>query len=387
MLFHPHKPVFDTISVALIGVSQLDEKILRHQAIIFELRRKRDEIQSYAVRHKALVVPMHRLPPEILSEIFQQSIRTSEFDRYEIDKMPLRLAGVCGRWRSVTLSTPRLWSSISSVVQPKYLKSDTSLVNMWLSRSGRTPLSINLSCRKNYVNNMRSLMEQFVSQCERWQNVHLSLSANMIRSLLPARHRIHNLKNLLISSVRSQGVHELLDMFKSAPLLRRFTIGHGIFPLLFQIPWEQLQELELNGCRSGQESLDILQLTRNIRRCIISVESLHTTHRRRSVKLPELQSMIIFTADDPKPLLAALELPVVEYLLIKTNSFSFNAPVPWTATADLTSLLSRGSLQKLTFVSGVAAHPTADDMVEILRTTPALVEFHFMEGTSRCMSK
>ncbi|KIM76288.1 hypothetical protein PILCRDRAFT_24370, partial [Piloderma croceum F 1598] len=56
--------------------------------------------------HTALVAPISCLPHEVLSEIF-----LCYNDSFSSFRRPLRLGSVCSRWRTIALSTPRLWTS------------------------------------------------------------------------------------------------------------------------------------------------------------------------------------------------------------------------------------------------------------------------------------
>jgi len=155
------------------------------------LRHKREALLTYSNTHIALVAPIRRLPPEILSEIFIHCMSPNSFDcklydSRNLDKAPLLLGQVCSRWRSISLSTPRLWTSFTLTIRPKYLKSDVILAKTWLRRAGACPLSIRLESSGRYQNAMRPLMQVFVLHSERWQNVYLSLPKAALHSLLPA---------------------------------------------------------------------------------------------------------------------------------------------------------------------------------------------------------
>src|ERR1700691_2676050 len=67
--------ILDAISNAQATIFQLDDKITYLQDVVVlvdSLMQKRDAIQKYKNLHMALVAPIRRLPPEVLSEIFLQ---------------------------------------------------------------------------------------------------------------------------------------------------------------------------------------------------------------------------------------------------------------------------------------------------------------------------
>ncbi|KAH6887293.1 hypothetical protein BKA70DRAFT_1332780, partial [Coprinopsis sp. MPI-PUGE-AT-0042] len=73
-------------------------------------------------------------PPEILSEIFQQSlpIRLDRDGRLAFQA----IRSVCSRWRSISLSSPALWSSISVIIEYGDPICYPPLIEAWFSRSG-----------------------------------------------------------------------------------------------------------------------------------------------------------------------------------------------------------------------------------------------------------
>ncbi|KAJ7159461.1 hypothetical protein C8R46DRAFT_835203, partial [Mycena filopes] len=90
------------------------------------------------------------LPFEITSKIFGHCIiGGAEPDTHSA---PLLLAGICGHWRSVALSSPELWSSFArtihvdqslNVASARY-DSLSELLRLWLARSATLPLTLSL---------------------------------------------------------------------------------------------------------------------------------------------------------------------------------------------------------------------------------------------------
>ncbi|KAJ8075527.1 hypothetical protein PM082_021157 [Marasmius tenuissimus] len=63
-------------------------------------------------RFRSLVSPVHRLPSELLLAIFGHCCEVNVIDDQTMPPA-MALTMVCGRWREIALSSPRLWSSIS----------------------------------------------------------------------------------------------------------------------------------------------------------------------------------------------------------------------------------------------------------------------------------
>jgi len=88
-----------------------------------------------------------RLPPEIMSDIFGLCIPLMTHDYWPgLDfqlgiSTPLTLSSVCRLWRSITHSTPALWTSFR-IYLPFKVPQRIQQAQQWLSRSGQLPLSI-----------------------------------------------------------------------------------------------------------------------------------------------------------------------------------------------------------------------------------------------------
>ncbi|KAK7054818.1 hypothetical protein VNI00_003281 [Paramarasmius palmivorus] len=109
------------------------------------LARRERHIRSIQ-RCQALLTPIHDLPAEILSFIFEilceENALTPDFA-----PLPLTLSAVCSRWRQIVVSSPTLWSSLE--VNASSWKDESMLartVQMFMDRSRTKPLKIRLQC-------------------------------------------------------------------------------------------------------------------------------------------------------------------------------------------------------------------------------------------------
>jgi hypothetical protein len=81
--------------------------------------------QSIAAKRQGVLHPLRRVPNEILLTIFHAcvEVETDEIRRRlphtSLPHTPINLAGVCTRWRRITLQTPRLWSYIHAPYQSR----------------------------------------------------------------------------------------------------------------------------------------------------------------------------------------------------------------------------------------------------------------------------
>jgi hypothetical protein len=362
--------ICDTISAAQADISRLDGEITRLQVVLDGLTNKRDALQTYTHSHTALVAPIRRLPPEVLSEIFlRYNDKNSLSYLQRLNTAPLLLGSVCSRWRAIALSTPRLWTSFALAIRPKYLKSDAMLAKTWLARAGTCPLTICLTRQGHYQNAMKPLMNVFLLHCEQWYDIHLDVLPPVLGSLAPAKNRLPRLQKLYLGCE----LEETLNIFECAPQLRWLHLISGLDPSMVKVPWNQIEYLDM-GVREVDRCLDLLRTTPNLEKCVVLIPSLESRQSHSPIQLPRFRSMII--TGDPTHLFDTLLLPELHEICINSR---------WTATSQLTSFLSRCSLAKLSLQ--LKNPPSDDEMIQILRTCPSLVQLDLRWCTSQCMTK
>ncbi|KAJ7748737.1 hypothetical protein DFH07DRAFT_942180 [Mycena maculata] len=105
---------------------------------------KKLELSKILVQRQLNAVrdPVARLPLEISSEIFIQSLSLA---RPELgsQNIPMLLLNVCNAWANIAISTPRLWAAIH--IDFPRAESFKQGLEAWLRRAGNCPLSISLS--------------------------------------------------------------------------------------------------------------------------------------------------------------------------------------------------------------------------------------------------
>ncbi|KDR86092.1 hypothetical protein GALMADRAFT_150404 [Galerina marginata CBS 339.88] len=113
----------------------------------------RNALEALVARHRELQseanrshIPIVLRVPEIASAIFQLCLPDGLLEATFADRFPLAapltLGAVCRSWRQIAWSTPRLWSTISILLNPHKYPACSGLVKQWLARSGHLPLSV-----------------------------------------------------------------------------------------------------------------------------------------------------------------------------------------------------------------------------------------------------
>ncbi|KAL1717768.1 hypothetical protein EV715DRAFT_202446 [Schizophyllum commune] len=93
----------------------LQEQVFRTEKLLRDLRRQLTATQDYLRRIRSVDSPVHRLPYEILDDIFALAITEGEnaYSFHGMHSITTQLAHVCTRWRQRVLSSGALWASIS----------------------------------------------------------------------------------------------------------------------------------------------------------------------------------------------------------------------------------------------------------------------------------
>ncbi|KAJ7151785.1 hypothetical protein C8R43DRAFT_886645 [Mycena crocata] len=94
--------------------NSLDEEIAVLQIAIDKLRDhlQRENVGAYLDAHRALICPVGRLPLEIIQEILTACLPTNRNCVMSATEAPVLLGRICSSWRAISITTPRIWSSL-----------------------------------------------------------------------------------------------------------------------------------------------------------------------------------------------------------------------------------------------------------------------------------
>ncbi|KAF9264548.1 hypothetical protein L218DRAFT_900365 [Marasmius fiardii PR-910] len=255
-------------------VKDCQAEINRLKTTIWTLENKKDALKKSMKRFRFLLSPVYRLPPEILINIFDFCCTTNDLEAKE-NSMPtaVTLSRVCGRWRNILLSTPRLWTSLSVhfngwTREPQKL---SGLTKMFMDRSGKLGLTISLdfSNADEPLEVVLPALEPLVHNSSRWTDVKLVIPALVIKHSLfeSIRGRLPVLEHLYITGCGpSDHVEDAnIDLFSDCLSLHSFEYKASSPSIIANVPWDRIKTLKLCNYYSTF-AFDRLSWCRNIER-------------------------------------------------------------------------------------------------------------------------
>ncbi|KAJ7187994.1 hypothetical protein C8R46DRAFT_878455 [Mycena filopes] len=219
---------------------------------------------------------------------------------------PLVLLRVCRAWRTVALSLPDLWTSLSVVVSDGQSFPPLDVASRWLRRSGDLPLTLSL-CQTNesegnqeYADEMLAVFMRYLT---RWRDVRLDIANPTYgRSLQPSS----SLQAPLLESFHlttcwrltpnEEIMQDLLKMLEVAPRLSSFSVSRlsdlNVSPTsTVAIPWTQLIRLDLGFIPSVSACLSIMSGCPNLESCNLVVDPEEGPLPTLPIVLPSLTSL------------------------------------------------------------------------------------------------
>lgn len=283
-LYHPPIPLSDVVTRSLnvnLPPSDCDaalfratrkvaEENLAEMEILVErmrknLRKMQEEewdMGRIAALHKRALSPLRRLPKDVLREIFLLAVADNPAS-LDARIGPWPISQVCGSWRSIVLSTPRLWSSILihcpirkvanspwsmfdreiTYRNEKLLpKSSIPILKTILTRSSATPLDIVFDISiPSMVSQAALIIPSLTNVCRRWRSIHLKTVHGLVKYFDQVKSNVDRLEELTIDvrCLSESDEVRIFDTFMRAPKLRKVCLGRHV-RLKLQFPWPQI---------------------------------------------------------------------------------------------------------------------------------------------------
>ncbi len=87
----------------LNGLQREIDQVKAHYDSLVE---KHMELSRYIKQYEALIAPIHRLPVEVLQEIFLHCLPTTHNAVISSEECPILLTRICSSWRRIALDKP-----------------------------------------------------------------------------------------------------------------------------------------------------------------------------------------------------------------------------------------------------------------------------------------
>lgn len=411
------REIFRILEEPQTRLSKINDEIERMRETLEEMKRQRDELSQHIDQYRALTSSIRLLPQEILLEIFVHCLPKDHNAFMSSHEAPLLLGRICSRWRSISLSAPKLWTTIHvpvpapaemhpeqvitkaehMVASKRMIGLRTRALQEWLNRSGSLPVDISLNqwaelVAANYANSAQPIVDVILSVAHRWRNITVAAPADTMESFLS--HPPHNLPFLqslkFIFVWRWQpGLNNRYPEYNicTAPSLRKLSFDQFQGnPLRLPVNWEHLTDLSLTFQRevSGQLSLtqaaELLSQCRHFVRCKLAVgrsyEAQALVHLS-AFALPYLECLTVFEVSDATSMFNCLDLPALR----QVTYYTCVAP-HLSQRSSLITLLSKsnGSIREFT------VNPqqfTREELIECLRLIPHATTLTLDNHTAR----
>ncbi|KAJ7202421.1 hypothetical protein GGX14DRAFT_699233 [Mycena pura] len=238
-------------------------------------------------------VPVARVPPEILCDIFGYFTSRDSLDEYrELANLRkadlLRLARVCSHWHTLVMGTPALWSEIEVTSSYWSWKSQTRCIRALkacLDRSVEHPLALRLNLGGTDSNLLRPLIKNLADHSERWQCLSLSIEPNKAELLRLVKGKLGTLQELSLQFVYGNydvDIQDRIDIFENAPKLRHVLLYSLPNRHFLRLPLKQLSSFTFqdNGTKG------FLDVMRNLSAPGATFKFQHTWPRNALCQFP-----------------------------------------------------------------------------------------------------
>ncbi|KAJ7311498.1 hypothetical protein DFH08DRAFT_756752 [Mycena albidolilacea] len=328
------------------------------------------------------------MPPELLAEIFFFCLPFDKDMFVDPDPAdaPLVLCAVCRQWRSIALTTSKLWSSIYfdcdrwAIFETKSEAEEAALYvevcRDWIARARSTPLSLQLYANvyDGAGSVVDSLLEIIGGVSQQWQNIDIDIGKDLPLPF-PGNGKYPLLEKLNVSSPPPD--RSVLS-FRDAPRLHDVFIP--TYTTRIELPWHQLtkfgtERMDIEAC------LDLLRHASNLVDAHLRILPYDASTLLQTIfSLPQLHSLNLSGAawsdDDedmsemmPMTLFKCLKTPALKTLALGFENVDIEDS---TDISPFLSFVSQSSFQLDTLVLSLVPH-TTDALIKCLKATPSVI--------------
>ncbi len=243
----------------------LQERIAQTRAALEGFLDEERRVERTIEACKTIVHPIRRIPEDIIRELFLTCFGIEGEGKDSLDRnlVLLILSHVCRDWRSIALSTSRLWSSIRlDFDQYRNELACRYLLQTYLLQSATHDIALSIHSTRDISKS--HLIPVLLLSAPRWTSLSMTFPYNSLFAFSTARGSLHRLNRLSIQFIGDVPgllvglAKPIFDAFEFAPLLRSFSLK-GAYRAIEQINVPLSQLIEYAGHDLTSSYIDILE--------------------------------------------------------------------------------------------------------------------------------
>ncbi|KAL0573952.1 nuclear GTP-binding protein nug1 [Marasmius crinis-equi] len=359
----------------------------RLKSTIMILQNQKKVAEKKIVKYRSLMAPVHRMPPEVMTEIFKVCCEQNHlyvwFPGYS-SRPPaaVTLSMVCGRWRALVLSLPSLWTSLDvTSFGSSPAPNGCRALELCVERSQNNLLALNFS---HHGPESLQHFEVLAHSSHRWGRLELFVSPltfqnpaiQNLREALPALEHLR----LAIQGGTTGLDNSFLRVFEVVPSLRSFCLGSGVASTRLALPWHQIKYIQLDTS-PVRRLLLALSLCTNADKGLLTCHYSGRQYSGTHVVLPIMEDLtVVFTKEGHRDFHAFFRACTLAGLrrLDLTNRGTQRWNIPWDVTS-FRDFLTRSN-SPLVSLSLTHVPISGRDLVSLLHLMPALRDLSIQEN-------
>nr|GAT58448.1 predicted protein [Mycena chlorophos] len=258
------------------------------------------------------------LPPELISEIFNSTIRPS------IHHSP-HLSQVCAQWRAVALATPSLWTTLTISCQ---LKNFSEILDIWIPRSGVHHVTLRLCGDPTRMEEESSEAIKWALEHHSSKIKHLELCFTCPDHCNTLKHHLRTLRHIKSAHIErgvcSHPPKSRIAFFHSCPQLTTLAL-QDIGLTWIDLPWTQLTSFTASSSSLTTPVVVVLKHAPNLLH--FEITFIPWTSSSDAVEPPFLHPRVQRAVlhcqrpgNTPLPLLSSYTFPALRVLEISSSS-------------------------------------------------------------------
>ncbi|KAK0451308.1 uncharacterized protein EV420DRAFT_710951 [Desarmillaria tabescens] len=260
-------PVHESSQRLESRLSDLNSKLSELNAVVDRLHTERQNIQSDLDAQRSLMAPVRRIPADILLQIFEL-LSVDEECNLDTANAPWVFGHVCCFWRTIVITSPVLWSTIRTHLNPLvHPRKISAALERHIELSSECPLHLDIDLYRNADSEtIRQVVTLIVRHSLRWETLKITLSASTLPMFSRVSGRLPRLRSLAVFVMNYYGdgaiVPEPYSFFSVAPALTEAKI-HCIPVFDLPVPLPQLRTFD-GYFRNPSEVHDLLRRAPNL---------------------------------------------------------------------------------------------------------------------------